>query len=141
MARPTSRSFIFWLALPVLLLFGAMLPYAIESWTPLRAVLVAGVELFIIFALIGLYNPQRFGWAFRGVTALIFLAYLGYLVTQLAFPPNPSTLDEGRSAPSPRKAVIGFVVIGLPCLWYTLVGSFRRNKASKHQTPNEDAQA
>jgi hypothetical protein len=29
-----------------------------------------------------------------------------------------------RAESSPRNAILGFIVIGLPCMWYTIFGRF-----------------
>jgi hypothetical protein len=61
-----------------------------------------------------LYDPSRFWWAGRSVTAIVFLAYVLYVVDEI----RAGTMKERI------ESVAGLLVIGLPSLRYTLNGRF-----------------
>lgn len=109
----------FWLVLPLLLAFAVLMPLCIEPWTIGRVVIMAGIELAVIFMLLGLFG---FGWAFRALGGLIFLAYSSYLVSEFVFSDQSFTLHGRRSNASPGNALLGFVLIGLPALWFAIMG-------------------
>jgi hypothetical protein len=75
----------------------------------------------MIFAL---YNPKRFHWAGRGATGVVFLAFLAYLIDEIAS--GHSWHFGHHSEPSPLNALLGILIIGVPCLRYTLIGRFGR---------------
>jgi hypothetical protein len=101
------------------------MPIAIPQWTPIRVVLMAGMEFICIALLAGFWLPARYGhWAFRGLAGMVFLSYLSYLVYEFFFSEVKFKLFERRGAASPRNALLGFIVIGLPSLWYALFGRF-----------------
>jgi len=76
-----------------------------------------------------LYNPKRFWWAARGVTATVFLAYSAALIEEVFLGQKHFTLKE--LATGPFNALHGFLIIGLPCLYFTLRGSFDRHGGPK----------
>ena len=117
--------FIFWSTAPVLLLCAAVLPLLVNEWDTARVLFVAAVEALLLLLTLALYDPRRFAWATRCVTGIVFCAYLAYAVDELFLSGKPFEIVAGsRSAATPRNALMGFVVIGLPCLWYTLFGRF-----------------
>jgi hypothetical protein len=117
--------FIRWALSPFVLLFGVLMPLAIEQWTPMRVVLMFVGEAMCAALLVGFWLPGRIGRrAFRVLTGLVFLAYAGYLIDEFLFRAAGFRLTGSEAETSPRNAVGGFVVIGLPCLWYSLFGRF-----------------
>ena len=83
------------------------------------------MEFLCVALLAGFWLPVRIGrWAFRSLAAAVFLVYAGYLIDQFFFSDTPFRLAESRSETSPRNALLGFVIIGLPSLWYALLGRF-----------------
>ena len=111
----------FWLTLPFLLLFAVLMPLCIPQWNTSRVLLMVGLELVILFLLLGLFG---FAWAFRALCGLIFLAYFTYLVSEFVFGEKSFSLQGRRSDVSPRNALLGFIVIGLPSLWFAVLGRF-----------------
>jgi len=69
--RIRVRNPMFWCLAPILFIFAAVMPLCIDGWTPTRVILMAGMELCVVFALIGLFDTRRFSWAFRGLAAVI----------------------------------------------------------------------
>jgi hypothetical protein len=120
------------------MLFIVLMPFLIEGWTPERIVLMVAMELTGILLIMGLYNPRRFNWAVRGVTTLVFLAYLVYLVDEMRINGFRFTLAGRRSEASSRNALIGFIVIGLPCLWYSLLGRFTLRREEESEAEEND---
>jgi hypothetical protein len=120
-----GSAFIRWTLSPFVLIFAVVLPLLVESWTPARILLMAGIELMCITLLAGFWPPSRYGhWAFRGLAGLVFLAYAAYLVKEFFFTDNPIRIAGRRSEDSPFNALLGFIIIGLPSLWYSLFGRF-----------------
>ena len=89
------------------------------------SVLAVGMELMCAALLAGFWLPARIGhWAFRGLAGLIFLTYAAYVVYELFFTNTPFKISGRHSAASPFNALLGFLLIGLPGLWYSALGRF-----------------
>ena len=117
--------FMRWTLTPLVLLFAIVMPLVVEQWTLGKIAMIGGMELVCLTLLAGFWLPPRLGhWAFRILTALVFLAYASYLIHEFCFSGQPFRLTGRRSEASPRNALLGFVIIGLPCLWYTIKGRF-----------------
>ena len=117
--------FVRWALSPFVLLFAVVMPLLVETWTLKLAGMIAGLELFCVALLAGFWLPGRTGqWAFRSLAGAVFLVYAGYLIDQFLFSDSPFRLVESRSETSPRNALLGFVIIGLPSLWYALFARF-----------------
>lgn len=110
---------------PFVVLFALIMPIAIPQWTPARVALMVGMEFMCIALLAGFWLPARYGrWAFRVLAFTVFLCYLSYLIYEFFFSDAPFGFFERRAEASPRNALFGFVIIGLPSLWYALLGRF-----------------
>jgi len=132
-----NSKFITWTLSPFVLIFAIFMPLLIDGWTPLRVVLAVGMELMCAALLAGFWLPARIGhWAFRGLAGLIFLAYAAYVVYELFFN-TPSIISGRRSEPSPFNALLGFLLIGLPSLWYSALGRFTLRQPPESEI-NED---
>lgn len=117
--------FVRWTLSPFVLLFAVVMPLLVEKWTLELVALIAGMEFLCMALLAGLWLPARIGrWAFRGVAGAVFLVYAGYVIDQFFFTDTPLRLVEARSETSPRNALLGFVIIGLPSLWFAFLGRF-----------------
>jgi hypothetical protein len=93
---------------------------------------MVGIEFMCLALLAGFWLPAQFGrWAFRVLAGLVFLGYSTYLIDQSFFSEAPFKLVEARGKASPRNALLGFVVIGLPCLWFSLFGRFTLRAESR----------
>lgn len=130
----SGSRFIFWCLAPVLLLCGVALPFLITEWSATKVAIATVWSTTCLLAIPALYDAKRFYWAARGITAVIFLAYAIYLVQEWLFTEKPF-VPTARSQPSPYTSLLGFVIIGLPALWYTLFGrfTFRARPASEEQ--------
>ena len=120
-----GSGFIRWTLSPFVLIFAVVLPLLVESWTPARVFFMAGIELICVTLLAGFWLPSRYGhWAFRGLAGLVFLAYAVYFVHEFFFTDKAFKFTGRRSEDSPFNALVGFIIIGLPSLWYSLLGRF-----------------
>jgi len=120
-----SSPFIRWALSPFILLFVILMPLCVEKWTSTALLITAGMEALCLALLAGFWLPARIGhWAFRLVAALVFLAYTSYLVHEFFFTDAPLRFSGPRSQASPRNALLGYFIIGLPCFWYALKGRF-----------------
>jgi hypothetical protein len=119
-----GSSFIFRaLAIP-LLLFAIGMPLLVQRWTPSVVMLVGSLVAAALLLLLALANPRRFRWAGRVVCGMVFAGYAEYAVDEWFFSDTPFRLFESRTATSPRNALLGLVLIGLPALIYALTGRF-----------------
>lgn len=120
-----GSGFIRWALSPFVLLFAVIMPLAIEEWTVSRVLLTVGMELMCFCLLAGFWLPARIGfWAFRILAGMVALAYAAYLIDEFFFSNPPTTGARGRGSASPVSALLGFLVIGLPSLWFALKGRF-----------------
>ena len=113
---------------PFLLLFAIVMPLVVDHWTLRSIVVMFAMEVCTLLLVLGLFDPQRFDWAFRGVTAIVFLAYLAYFIDEFCFSDQSFSWSGRRSDTSPRNAFFGFIFIGAPSLWYTLTGRWTLRK-------------
>lgn len=120
-----GSTFIRWALSPFVLLFAVVMPLLVEKWTLKVGGMIAGMEFLCLALLAGFWLPARIGrWAFRSLAGAVFLAYAGYLVDQFFFSDTPFRLVGSRAEVSPRNALLGLVIIGLPSLWYAIFGRF-----------------
>jgi hypothetical protein len=124
----SGSRFIFWALSPFLLLFVVVMPLMVDSWSPKSNPLVFGLDVCALLLILALYDPKRFWWAGRGVTGIVFVAFLAYLADEVH---SGKPLRIGfRSEGTPLNALLGLIFIGLPCLRYTLAGRFRSDDES-----------
>jgi len=124
--------FIFWTLAPVVLLFIIVTAVFHQPSSAQSTLVLVGVDVLGVLLVLALYNPKRFHSAGRAATALVFLAYLLYLIDEIAS--GHSWHFGPRSESSPLNALLGLVIIGIPCLRYTFLGRF----GSKSQTCREE---
>lgn len=118
--------FIFWSLAPVLAACAVGMPLLVAEWTAAYVVFVVLAEVLLVSLILALYDPRRFRWAARCVTGVVFCAYLLYLVD--------GAFAEGSSSVKP---LMGFIAIGLPCLWYTIFGRFSRRPEGPREGERE----
>jgi hypothetical protein len=117
--------FVRWSLTPFVILFALLIPMYIQQWTPFRIALIVGMELACCVLLAGFWLPERNGrWAFRALAGAVFLFYFGYFIDKFVLNDAPFKFFGRRAEASPRNALVAFIVIGLPCLWYALFGRF-----------------
>jgi hypothetical protein len=117
--------FVRWSLTPFVILFALLIPMYIQQLTPFRIALIVGMELACCVLLAGFWLPERNGrWAFRALAGAVFLFYFGYFIDKFVLNDAPFKFFGRRAEASPRNALVAFIVIGLPCLWYALFGRF-----------------
>ena len=127
---------IFWCTAPFLLFAAIAVPCSLENWNAEKAVAAAAFSLGCLLAILAIYDARRFRWAARSVTGLIFLTFLAYLFAECFFT-GRGFWPTARSQSSPWNATFGMLLIGLPALWYTVLGRFTLARPE----PEEDAVA
>nr|AIA11614.1 Unknown Function [uncultured bacterium] len=131
--------FIFWSLAPILIFCAAVLPLLVTRWTAATFFWVTLIESLLVSLTLGLFNPRRFRWALRCATGIVFGAFLAYAVDEIFL--SGKSLEAGsgnRAEVSPRNAIMGLLIIGLPCLWYTLFGRFSlRNRSGPDGSAHE----
>ncbi|HEX5221353.1 MAG TPA: hypothetical protein VFZ59_17445 [Verrucomicrobiae bacterium] len=131
-----NSPFLRWALSPFILLFAVVMPLLVEEWTLKLILMMAGMEFVCLALLAAFWLPAQVGrWAFRSVAAAVFVFYAAYLINQFFFSDTPVRLLESRGAASPRNALLGFLIIGLPSLWYALFGRFTLRN---HEVPDDD---
>ena len=131
--------FIRFMLTPCVLIFAIFFPFALDDWTWLKALLLVGMELGCVALLAGLWLPARWGqWAFRVLASLVFLAYAAYLIYEFYFSHHKFHLTGHRSEASRDNALRGFIIIGLPCLWFAIFGRLSFKPAEPENNPEEE---
>jgi hypothetical protein len=124
----SGSRFIFWSLAPILLVGGlSFLGLAFWVFPAGGQTSRLGLALLGLFCLICipvLYDPKRFWLASRVVTGIVFLGYLAYFISEWVWHAEDIGLGKPRSASTPLNATRGLLVIGLPCLWWTMFGRF-----------------
>ena len=123
------RPFVRWTAVPILVigivvfLFLAVNPPG-ES-KALGSIVYAGIAVACAAMAAALAFPKLF-WLMRVMTGLVFLAYASYLIFEFFFNGGAAEADPeaGKNEANPVNALLGFLVLGVPCLWYTIKGRF-----------------
>jgi hypothetical protein len=117
----SGSRFIFWTLAPALILGVAVLSVSVDYSSPIRVALVIFLDSLAILLALGLYSPRRNEWALRLVTGLVFVAYVVYLVEEVR-EGKPLSLAGNRGEESLRNAMLGLILIGWPCIKFTLLG-------------------
>lgn len=118
----TRRSRIwFWILAPFALPAAAV-PLLLDMRSGLQLAVGATWSALCLLLVVASWDPRRFKWAARIVTGAVFVAYLAYLIHELVFTDKPIDPRVRRSQPSPWNAILGFTIVGVPCLWYSLFG-------------------
>jgi hypothetical protein len=133
--REAPSRFIFYCTAPFLVALMVVLiafarPVEASGWP-----LIIFIEFFAVMMLLGLYDYQRFHWCLRVVGALVFIAYVWYLVsTAMA---GEWVGDGRKGAANAFNATIGLLVFGLPGLWYALFGRLTLRDTEVHNELEE----
>jgi hypothetical protein len=131
----SGSRFIFWALTPFLLLFAIVMPLTIVGWTQTKIVLVALLDILALLLAFGLYNPMRNEWALRIVTGLVFSGYASYVASEI-YSGAPLRLSGSEAEVSLRNSLLGLVLIGWPCIKFTLQGFDGWRSDHDHLGPN-----
>lgn len=111
---------VLWLMTPASLLLSGMLWLQFAGdWTPARAVACGALSLASLCLVLSLVSQRLFWWAPRLLAALIAGACIAAVYLAAWFP-IPARSDP--RLPAIFIATLGFLLLGLPCLCFTLWG-------------------
>jgi len=112
----------FWVLAPFLLAFLFLTPLFVEPCGHIGMVALVGAELLAALTFLGLFNRNRYWWAWRGVGAVVFLAYVWYLSQMLIESGGRVALTSNGSEASAFNAICGLIGFGIPGLWFAISG-------------------
>jgi len=82
------------------------------------------MEVVFVALLAGFWLPAKIAhWCFRLVTGVVFISCLAIAIDSFSSTQQP-TAGRRSKKQSPYGSLPPLVLIGLPCLWYTLKGRF-----------------
>ena len=113
---------IFWILAPFLLIFMISMPFLIPVWNVSAVITMISLESLSLLVFIGLFNPEKFHFAWRGVGLIIFLAYISYAIIMLIESKGAFTIPKRRSETNVFNALLGLIVFGIPGLSYAIFG-------------------
>lgn len=123
----SGSPFIKWTLSPVLVLFGVLFPFLIDVETLMQVAILMAMEVACFALLAGFWlPPPQAWWVYRFVALLVFCAYAAYFVHEVFFTDDPVKILESRGEASPRNALLGLIIIGLPSLGFAVFGRFGR---------------
>ncbi len=137
-ALTSGSRFVFWTLGPFLLfcflVFGllAIPAFATKEWIGASILTVLSLGCFFLF--LSLLKTKKFAWAFRVVTALVAFAYSYYVIHEFFIEKEEVSISTNRAESTPWNAVLGFVVIGVPCYLITIFGMPRKKEESENQS-------
>jgi hypothetical protein len=138
----SGSRFMFWALAPFIMIFLIMMtiiiPVVNSKLNCIQIVLFAFFWITGISLILGLFNSERYSWAFRIVTAMIFLLFLGYTVYELWEHEGILPLPKARSEDCPINALLGLIIVGIPSLAYTIFGRFTFRQKPPDENPDED---
>ena len=144
MARPnpgifSGSPFVRWTIVSLTVLTGLVLASDFPKRSLPDALILAGVEFFLLLIALAIGWPARFHWAGRVLGALIFVGYVWYLIDELRHHPETLLPDPSKSGPAAWKALLWLILVGLPALSYAVRGrfGFGENGASDEDAPHE----
>jgi hypothetical protein len=120
----SGSRFVFWALIPFLFALAVIMTALVGSWHSPEGIIVVAIDVIVVLLILALYNPKRFWWAARGVTGIVGVAFIAFLIDEV-HSGKPWTLrDRGDTL----SALIGCVVVVLPCFRYTFCGRFTWKK-------------
>lgn len=124
----SGSRFIFWCLGPLCLLcgLGCLIgaPFAFAAKDLKAAIALALLGVLGVCFFLALLDLKKFLWAARIVTGIVALCYVLYFVDTYFVGQQPLTPSARKSEATPWNAIMGFLVIGVPCLWFTIRGRF-----------------
>lgn len=121
---PRFRRLIFWLVAPLAVVAAVSLPMFVTSRAPQALATITAIDAGLLLLLLALWDPNRFLWAGRALAAMIFVAYMGYLVWAVFWPRRDQEKPGRRFRNSVVPAAGGLLLVGWPALMFALYGRF-----------------
>lgn len=136
-----GTTWIFWVLSPIA--FVCALLFSLVAYGGLRAGdwVAGGVALVLTISCVLLILALWGGglaWAGRGLCGIVALAYLVYLVHEWGW--NRESLPDyrGRGDAHPINATLGFLIIGVPCALYAVLGRFSWKEEESFELTEDD---
>jgi hypothetical protein len=119
--RPT----LLWIITPLVVTFSIamFMSFYYDGLTFGGMIFLMVIVAVAIGMIIATVFPKKGRWGIKIVTFIISGAYLWYMIDQFIFTAGRIDPTVRQSTPSPFNALLGFLVIGIPCLLYTFAGS------------------
>ena len=134
-----STPFIRWTLVPALVLFAVSMPLMMDRWTVGTLLLVGGLSLAALLYAGALLWPRHLRWAGRAVAGMVFVFYVFYAIYEWFFSAQPFRFIGPRSESSPRNALLGLIIIGVPALVYALRGGKHSTSLEPDDPGSDDA--
>lgn len=135
-----QRGFFFWAIAPFLVLLFVMNLAFARPTSQGGMIALVGIQILLALVFLGLFNGNRFRWAWRGAGALVFVTYACYVALMLIESGGRVTITPRRSEASAFNAICGLIAFGLPGLWFAIFGRFTlRREAAMEGFEADDA--
>ncbi len=134
-----ASPFMRWVLSPVLLIFAGLSVFqmqeTVEEGRLAGTIICVGLILACLAGVLALWGVPGMGRIVSGIIALAFGAY----VVHECFLDFDGEWGWGksRSQTTPINSILGFLVFGLPCLIYTVLGRFTVRQEAEYD-PMED---
>jgi hypothetical protein len=89
------------------------------------------LELATLSLIPVLYDPQRFNWAARLTTALVFCLCFAFFISELWLSHQPRLKTGGGADSSLETPLTALTTLGLPCLWYAVFGRWKLTRRKR----------
>ena len=127
-----ASGFVKWSLSPVLILFAVLFSYqskaCLEEGNSAGLVIGGALVVLCIAGLLALWGVKHAG---RIVTGVIGGGYAAYLIHECFVDFDGEWgWRSRRSESTPVNSILGFIIIGLPCLIYTIFGRFTIRRAA-----------
>jgi hypothetical protein len=109
-----------WTLIPVLVLFGAGMPFLVPEYTLWRALLTAALSGTALLYAAALLWPRYLWITGRIVAVMVFLFYAAYAISEWFFSDHPFVLGQRKSVASALNSLLGLLIIGIPALLYAI---------------------
>lgn len=135
---------VFWFVAPWVLLglvaFIFVAKGSFESGETVAGLLASYCAALCVIGLYAMLAPRHGLIVGRVIAGTLALAYVGYFVLTCFIEGQPFRFTTQRSQATPFNAVLGFIVIGLPCAHFALTGrpfwsSGAKRGESAHPSP------
>lgn len=127
-----------WTIGPCIALFLITMTVIVPDWNVRTVSMIVAFYVLGVPMILGLFIPRLGRIVFRIVTGLVFVGYLLYLFMELRDHNWHFVRPRSRGDANPVNALFGLLVIGLPCLIYTVLGRFTLRREEVHATDDLD---
>lgn len=121
------KPFIMWIISLFTMLMAAVtyISSSGEGWSILNIMTQLAISTLAVGLLVTAVSPSRGWWGIRLSAFVIFGSYFWYIIDQFIIQGGVFEPTLDRSSKSPFNALLGFLIIGTPCLMFSLWGSVK----------------